>query len=456
MADQEGEGKTLEISSVSLEGIFPEGAACQNCVDGEYAIAYCQECKRLLCEDCLTYHGRQVDTRQHQVVNSPRAAELVNMYCCTEHQDKTLDYFCKDCKTPVCRNCMVSVCKLHSVMLSTDVRKDMHELLDRVKEKRMQFCHHAELIESTLAQNTDAFFQCEGEVRQAYEDLLRVLEEKKNHILVKLKDETEKNKTKVEQQKEFIQQAISGMDKTIKSAEDLLKTKRDAKLMINKVSVDGDLMGRTQHDWNPQKATFRCWQLEHKDQQDYATKFASLIPKPRREDIDVKNLGIPRVGVKNTFTITTAIKDQFDLYDSSATVANFLSVKILFTPTDEDSSTAILSTTTREEDVWTVSYFLRQHGTVKISISVCGAEVGEHALNTDPSRKEIQVGDRVVRGPDWKWDNQDGGKGGKGTVVEIKRRGWVIITWDKKRSVKHDYRWGDQESYSYDLEVVPE
>lgn len=30
------------------------------------------------------------------------------------------------------------------------------------------------------------------------------------------------------------------------------------------------------------------------------------------------------------------------------------------------------------------------------------------------------MGQRVVRGPDWKWGDQDGGEGNVGTVVEVK------------------------------------
>ena len=33
---------------------------------------------------------------------------------------------------------------------------------------------------------------------------------------------------------------------------------------------------------------------------------------------------------------------------------------------------------------------------------------------------EFKVGCRVVRGPDWKWGEQDGGEGNVGTVVEVK------------------------------------
>ena len=32
---------------------------------------------------------------------------------------------------------------------------------------------------------------------------------------------------------------------------------------------------------------------------------------------------------------------------------------------------------------------------------------------------EVQLGVRVVRGPDWEWGDQDGGEGYVGTVVEV-------------------------------------
>ena len=40
------------------------------------------------------------------------------------------------------------------------------------------------------------------------------------------------------------------------------------------------------------------------------------------------------------------------------------------------------------------------------------------------------IGARVVRGPDWKWDNQDGGEGHLGTIRKSKVSEEVIVLWD--------------------------
>ena len=74
--------------------------------------------------------------------------------------------------------------------------------------------------------------------------------------------------------------------------------------------------------------------------------------------------------------------------------------------------------------------------------------------------KLLSVGTRVVRGPDWKWGDQDGGEGHAGTVVEIggsskkednkerhppSPRGTVILQWDT--GVRTNYRVGHQNAY---------
>lgn len=64
----------------------------------------------------------------------------------------------------------------------------------------------------------------------------------------------------------------------------------------------------------------------------------------------------------------------------------------------------------------------------------------------------MEVGLRVVRGPDWKWGNQDDGEGHVGTVVEIGKPGsstspdkTVVVQWDS--GSRTNYRVGYQGAY---------
>jgi hypothetical protein len=70
------------------------------------------------------------------------------------------------------------------------------------------------------------------------------------------------------------------------------------------------------------------------------------------------------------------------------------------------------------------------------------------------SMHKMVVGARVVRGLDWKWENQDGENGGQGTIEGDMVEGWVDVRWDHGESNR--YRMGAQDSYDLKLaEEVP-
>lgn len=72
------------------------------------------------------------------------------------------------------------------------------------------------------------------------------------------------------------------------------------------------------------------------------------------------------------------------------------------------------------------------------------------------TQMEIQLGLRVVRGPDWKWGDQDRGEGHVGTVVEVTGPEKasdggraVVVQWDSGE--RCGYRCGQEGKY--DLRV---
>jgi E3 ubiquitin-protein ligase mind-bomb len=58
------------------------------------------------------------------------------------------------------------------------------------------------------------------------------------------------------------------------------------------------------------------------------------------------------------------------------------------------------------------------------------------------------VGCRVVRGPDWKWNKQDGGEGSCGTVRSFESNEEVVVVWDNGTGA--NYRC----SGAYDLRIL--
>jgi ankyrin repeat protein len=65
--------------------------------------------------------------------------------------------------------------------------------------------------------------------------------------------------------------------------------------------------------------------------------------------------------------------------------------------------------------------------------------------------KGVSKDARVVRGPDWKWGDQDGGLGGVGTVLRNDDPGWVRVKWDRNGE-ENNYRMG--KDCCYDLKLA--
>ncbi|XP_062388287.1 deleted in malignant brain tumors 1 protein-like [Sardina pilchardus] len=63
----------------------------------------------------------------------------------------------------------------------------------------------------------------------------------------------------------------------------------------------------------------------------------------------------------------------------------------------------------------------------------------------------MKIGTRVMRGQDWKWDNQDGTPPGAGRVIgQLSESGWIRVRWDA--GDENVYRMGS--NGKYDLKIV--
>eukprot|EP00051_Salpingoeca_urceolata_P006568 m.86770 g.86770 ORF g.86770 m.86770 type:complete len:2399 (+) comp14887_c1_seq1:143-7339(+) len=59
--------------------------------------------------------------------------------------------------------------------------------------------------------------------------------------------------------------------------------------------------------------------------------------------------------------------------------------------------------------------------------------------------RTLTAGQRIVRGPDWKWGRQDGKPPGAGTVQGSPRDGWVDVLWD--HGTQNSYRMGAEDKF---------
>ena len=77
--------------------------------------------------------------------------------------------------------------------------------------------------------------------------------------------------------------------------------------------------------------------------------------------------------------------------------------------------------------------------------------LSHNAASAPVVNMEASLGQRVVRGPDWEWRDQDGGEGFVGTVAGLEEGvGGVIVQWDMGQRCR--YRCG--RGNKFDLRVL--
>ncbi|KAJ0175593.1 hypothetical protein K1T71_008752 [Dendrolimus kikuchii] len=82
--------------------------------------------------------------------------------------------------------------------------------------------------------------------------------------------------------------------------------------------------------------------------------------------------------------------------------------------------------------------------------TVAGSGGGARARRWSRGARGVCAGARVVRGPDWKWRDQDGPHPALGTVTSDLHNGWVDVRWD--HGGRNSYRMGAEGKF--DLKVV--
>lgn len=80
-----------------------------------------------------------------------------------------------------------------------------------------------------------------------------------------------------------------------------------------------------------------------------------------------------------------------------------------------------------------------------LSITFADKGINDWKARQNEMMPVLGVGMVVVRGPDWKWQNQDGGDGGRGRVTAIDADGWATVNWDN--GTENGYRWNVDGAY---------
>ncbi|XP_060600340.1 uncharacterized protein LOC132753821 [Ruditapes philippinarum] len=160
----------LDLGAVNADDSTLVCLPCE--IDGlkEPAYGFCQDCQEHLCETCFKHHRRPRPMRNHVLVdqesmpktqvNAPTASDMSGDTAdfCKKHQDKPLEFYCRDHTSVACYVCVTlehKQCKVDYIPdVSGNLSDEMTDILEQMQALITKCQSNIEYV-SKAAQNLD-------------------------------------------------------------------------------------------------------------------------------------------------------------------------------------------------------------------------------------------------------------------------------------------------------------
>ena len=186
------------VDVLALKDGSAQSQKCGNCDDNNTATCYCFVCQNFLCKDCFESHQRLKATRGHRNIfidklRTQDVEELINrpVMCSQQyHENQPLEFYCEECKVPICHKCSVVSHNRHTI---TDAQKaaqvqkmQMAEAVKKVKAETVKYENEIEKQIELMEKNKNEILSAEKKMTEAVEEIIRDLREHERKIKANL------------------------------------------------------------------------------------------------------------------------------------------------------------------------------------------------------------------------------------------------------------------------------
>ena len=177
------------VDVLALKDSGAQAQKCGSCDENNTASSYCFVCQNFLCTPCFEAHQRLKATRGHRNVVIEKlqvqdVQELIHrpVMCSQQyHENQPLEFYCEECKVPICHKCSVVSHNRHTM---TDTQKaaqvqqmQMTDALEKVKAETVVYEKKVRQQTELMDKNKKEIMSCEKKMTDLVEDLIRDLRE---------------------------------------------------------------------------------------------------------------------------------------------------------------------------------------------------------------------------------------------------------------------------------------
>ena len=231
---------------------------CGNCDKSSSESSYCFHCCAFYCQECVIGHNIMKNYKDHRVLALKEFQDkdyedlMKRPALCPkeDHNKEELKYFCKTCEMPVCQICVTLDHGGHNMKLIKEEAKiqksEMRSFLEKQRCNLQAKMKTVNQLDEEFAKLMQQGEDVKRDVQRFVDNLVAVIEAKKQNILSSLEKETRRSLDLVTERKTEIQRQITAIESALENTDKLLTRSSNAEIIQLKKSLDAIFEGVTQ------------------------------------------------------------------------------------------------------------------------------------------------------------------------------------------------------------------
>ena len=199
------------LDVLAIQECSTTGVKCGNCDKKSSHSLYCFQCCAFWCENCITAHNIIRANKDHRVlaIKDFQVQDIEDVlkrpaFCGKPgHEKKELEFFCKNCEEPICNSCFATIhgdghVKILLEEAANERKAEAKSVIESQKEMVQQMRNKISQIDQNYATIQERVATVKRSVQQFAENILAVIEAKKQEIIHEVENQGQQSLQRLE------------------------------------------------------------------------------------------------------------------------------------------------------------------------------------------------------------------------------------------------------------------
>ena len=223
---------------------------CGNCDKKSSEASYCFHCCMFYCENCLIGHNLMRGYKTHRILAVKEFQDMDYegvlkrpVFCPRQgHQNEELKYFCQECETAVCQQCVTVDHEGHrKKIIEEEAQSQKLEIKTMIQIQKRNLQSKIDIVtqlDETCAKLIQQSENVKRDVEKFVDGLIKTIKAKKQNMIASVERQTKESLENLTTIKTEIQRKINVYETSLEEAEKLLTLSTNAEIVQLKRSLE--------------------------------------------------------------------------------------------------------------------------------------------------------------------------------------------------------------------------